>query len=496
MHPSIIAAYLEQGLGSDPLRTVREWAPSSLRPPALAWLLPVVLLTTALLADAAGRLAVDTDEAATDAPVIAACEPQAAVGGSCGSRRAVASADERHTRPDGHGATLAPALASFDSTARSHVRELSHRIERGETISQVLDWAGVKPDQIDEWVRAANAVYDLNRIYVGQEVSLLVDTQSSTLRHMALEIDPVHRLVAEREDSRVVARRQPIRHDRHLRVRTATIRTNLYAAGLTAGVPEDIISDMAELFGWELNLSRDLQPGASFRVIYEEISRANGSVPLSTTLLAAEITNRGRTHEVFHFSGSNGKDSGYYTRNGESLGSTFLRYPVAFHRITSGFTSRRFHPVLKRPVPHNGVDFAAPHGTPVKAIADGTVREARWSGGHGRFVRIRHGAIYESGYAHLSRFASGVRSGTRVTKGQVIGYVGATGLATGPHLHFAMYRNGKYINPLTTQLPRAKALSGTALAAFRTAVDDFDLAYAQARIIPEYAQVAAVSIPD
>jgi murein DD-endopeptidase MepM/ murein hydrolase activator NlpD len=354
----------------------------------------------------------------------------------------------------------------------------------------------VRADQIDEWVRATNAVYDLNRIYVGQEVSLLVDTQSSTLRHMALEIDPVHRLVAEREDSRVVARRQPIPLDRRLRVRTGTIRTNLYAAGLAAGVPEDIISDIADLFGWELNLSRDLQPGATFRVIYEELSRSDGSQPISAKVLAAEITNRGRTHEVFHFTGSNGKDNGYYTRDGESLGSTFLRYPVAFHRITSGFTSRRFHPVLKRPVPHNGVDFAAPHGTPVKAIADGIVREARWSGGNGRFIRIRHGAIYESGYAHLSRFASGVRPGARVEKGQVIGYVGATGLATGPHLHFAMYRNGTYVNPLTTQLPRAKALSGAALAAFRTAVDDLDLAYTQASTVPEYAQVAAVAITD
>lgn len=491
MHPSIIAAYLEQGLGSDPLRAVREWAPVRLRPPALAWVLPLVLLTTALLADPAGRLVVVTGAAAEDTPLIAACEPEAAVGASCGSQRAAASRTAtEQAGPDDDGITVVPALASSGPTEQSHVLEVSHRIKAGETISQVLGGAGVTADQIDEWVRATNAVYNLNRIYVGQEVSLLVDTQSSTLRHMAIEIDSVHRLVAEREDSRVVARRQPLPLDRHVRVRGGTIRTNLYAAGLAAGVPEDIISDIADLFGWELNLSKDLQPGASFRVIYEELLRTDGSLSISTKLLAAEITNRGRTHEVFHFTGSNGKDAGYYTRDGESLGSTFLRYPVAFHRITSGFTSRRFHPVLKRPVPHNGVDFAAPHGTPVKAIADGIVREARWSGGNGRFVRIRHGAIYESGYAHLSRFASGVRAGARVEKGQVIGYVGATGLATGPHLHFAMYRNGTYINPLTTQLPRAKALSGAALTAFRTAVDDLDLAYASG--VPEYAQVAAI----
>ena len=475
MHPSTIAAYLEWRFSNNALRVMGYWVPVPL---ALMLFLPIVLLTTALLTEAAGRLAVRTSHTIEHALTVNSCEPAGEHGAACTGPVAAAPRDERPVRPT---ETAAVARATLPGNgAADELRELSHRIRPGETISQVLDSAGVKPGQIDEWVRATNELYDLNRIYVGQEVSLLVDAESSTLHHMALEIDPVHLLVAKREDGAVIARRESIRHDRHLRVRTGTITNNLYTAGQHAGVPEKIVSDMADIFGWELNLSSDLQPGSTFRVIYEELSRADGSASMPGKLLAAEIANQGHTYEVFHFVSDAGKDAGYYTRRGESLGSTFLRYPVAFHRISSKFSTKRFHPVLKRAIPHNGVDFAAPRGTPVKAIADGSVRKAGWYGGNGRFVKIRHGAVYESGYAHLSRIAKGVKSGGRVKKGQIIGYVGVTGQATGPHLHFAMYRNGKYVNPLTTKLPRARALSGDSLAAFQRAVDNLDLTYAQA----------------
>jgi len=475
VHPSTLAAYLEWRFSNNAVRVMGYWVPV---PVALMLFLPTVLLTTALLTEAAGRLVTDGSETIEYALTVGSCEPVGKHDTVCAGPVAAAPRDQRSLPPSDSMVVASAALPGTD--VADPIRELSHRIRSGETISQVLDSAGVKPDQIDEWVRATNEVYDLNRIYVGQEVSLLVDAESSTLRHMALEIDPVHLLVAKREDGGVIARREPIRHDRHLRVRTGTITSNLYTAGQNAGVPERIVSDMADIFGWELNLSSDLQPGATFRVIYEELSRADGSASMPGKLLAAEIVNQSESYEVFHFAGDAGKDAGYYTRAGESLGSTFLRYPVAFHRISSKFSQKRFHPVLKRAIPHNGVDFAAPRGTPVKAIADGIVRKAGWYGGNGRFVKIRHGAVYESGYAHLSRIAASVKSGGRVKKGQVIGYVGSTGQATGPHLHFAMYRNGKYVNPLTTQLPRAKALSGDSLAAFHRTVDNLDLTYAQA----------------
>ena len=174
----------------------------------------------------------------------------------------------------------------------------------------------------------------------------------------------------------------------------------------------------------------------------------------------------------------------YYNRKGEGLGRQFLRYPVSFARISSHFSTARYHPVLKRKMPHYGVDFAAPTGTPVKAAADGVVSIAGWHGGNGRFVKMRHDAQYESGYAHLSRIASGVRPGARVKQGQVIGYVGSTGLATGPHLHFAMYKGGKYVDPLQASLPRTVPLTASALAGFKAQLRRVEQVYAERGLPP------------
>jgi murein DD-endopeptidase MepM/ murein hydrolase activator NlpD len=190
-----------------------------------------------------------------------------------------------------------------------------------------------------------------------------------------------------------------------------------------------------------------------------------------------------------------GKAAGYYDRLGRGIGRGFLRFPVAFTRVTSDFNTARFHPILKRTVPHYGVDFAAPVGTPVEAVADGRVLKAGWFGGNGRFVKIQHDDVYETSYSHLSRISEAVREGGLVKKGQVIGYVGSTGLATGPHLHFALYRDGKYVDPMKANLPRSQSLTGKELAAFRMRVDMMDRTYASAGKSedPEFAGLASSS---
>ena len=357
--------------------------------------------------------------------------------------------------------------------------ELSHRIQPGETISAILEWAGVGPGQADEWVRATSEVYDVDRIHIGQELSLVIDTRSSDLHHLALEIDPMSLLVAKREASRVITRPQPIRHYRRMRVSSGTINSSLYEAALGEGIPEKIILELANILSGELDLARDLHPGASFRVAYEELTRGDGTTSIPGRVAAAEITNRGRSYQAYSFAMPDGSRSGYYNGQGKALGRNFARYPVTFSRISSGFSKGRFHPTLKRRVPHYGVDLAAPRGAPVKAIADGTVRKAGWYGKNGRLVKIRHGTVYESGYAHLSRIAGGIKPGVTVRQGQVVGYVGSTGRATGPHLHFSMSRNGTYIDPLKARNWQAPPLSGPALATFRATVANIERACAQ-----------------
>jgi len=360
------------------------------------------------------------------------------------------------------------------------IHELKHRIRPGETISEVLGNLGMTQPEVDLWIRAADKAHNVDRVFAGQELALLVEMPQTELKRITLEIDPANVLIAERKADSVVARREAIQFDRSLRVAGAEIQHSLYMSAQHEGIPDKVISDVAEVLGWEINFGRELDAGAVFRVVYEELTRVDTSETIPGRVLAVELENRGKHMEGFYFTMPDGSHAGYYDRDGEGLGRAFMRYPVAYSRISSPFTTKRFHPVLKRNMPHYGVDFAAPTGTPVKAVADATVGRAGWYNGNGRFVKLRHDSVYESGYAHLSKIAPGIEPGAKVTKGQVIGYVGSTGRATGPHLHFAMYREGKYIDPLRASLPRTHSLGGNALAAFRMTVDMMDKVYAHA----------------
>jgi murein DD-endopeptidase MepM/ murein hydrolase activator NlpD len=386
-----------------------------------------------------------------------------------GERPATAPASVRS------GATLAPRAAGAETRSPT---EITHRVRRGETISSVLSAAGVPLSEVDTWLRATRRIYNLNRVSVGQALTLTVDPATGRLERLALEIDADTRLVATRDAlGGVEAREEAIAYTRRLRLVATPVTRSLYATAAAVGISDKVISDVAEILGWELDLASELRPGATLRIVYEELVRPDGTEARPGRVLAVELANGGNTYGGYYHDG--GSDTGYYDRRGEALGRAFLRYPVKFSRISSGFSRARFHPILKRHAPHHGVDFAAPPGTPVAAVADGRVTHAGWHGGYGRYVKIRHDGVFGSGYAHLSRIAAEIRPGAVVQKGQVIGYVGSTGQATGPHLHFEMYRHDRYIDPLNTELPRGRALEGESLAAFRLAVATVDGAYAE-----------------
>ncbi len=376
--------------------------------------------------------------------------------------------------------------------AASHIREVSHRIRAGETVSLVFDAAGVNPGEISDWVQAAGQAYDLNRIYVGQQIAMFIDSRNGALQQMSIDVDRETVLVAARRGGKVIAQRQQVPHYRRLRVVGGDIARSLYATAMTRGIPERVVSDVAEILGWELDFATDLRPGATFRVVYEEIVRVDTDKPIAGRVLAVDINNRGRLHEGYYFSANEDTRGGYYNRKGNALGRAFLRYPVEYSRISSHFSAARYHPIKKRNVPHFGVDFAAKSGTPVVASADGTIVKAGWHNGNGRLIKIRHDRIYESAYAHMAGFAAGVKAGIEVKRGQTIGYVGQSGMATGPHLHYAMYKHGKYVDPLKVELPKAQPLTGAPRERFLTALALIDSAYAQAGLSDEgFAAVAA-----
>ncbi|MFT4571834.1 MAG: murein DD-endopeptidase MepM/ murein hydrolase activator NlpD [Hyphomicrobiaceae bacterium] len=393
-------------------------------------------------------------------------------------------------------ATPDPVLTvSSDIPTVSPIEEVQHRIARGETISEVFSVHGIGAAEAESWIKAADKVYDLDRIYAGQRLVLTIDRARNELTSLHMEIDPETNLVARRSGSlAVVATRETTTFDRGIRVVNGRIMSSFYAAAADGGVPDKVISEVADILGWNINFATDMRPGAEFRIIYEELTRPGSTKKSAGRVLAVQLENRNRIHEGIYFASADGSAEGYYDRTGKSLGRDFLRYPVAFTRISSHFSAGRFHPVLKRNRPHYGVDFAAPTGTPVRSVADGVVEMSGWHGGNGRFVKVKHGDVYKSGYSHLSRIASKVTKGAHVQKGQVIGYVGSSGLATGPHLHFAMYRRGDYINPLDSEMPRSRSLAGTDLAGFRTRVVRLDDVYVKAETSGEnLAMVASVA---
>ena len=253
-----------------------------------------------------------------------------------------------------------------------------------------------------------------------------------------------------------------------LAVAEGTIEDNLYNSALANHIDPALILELADIFAWDINFFTDIRPGDHYRFIYEKIY-IDGKFVRNGRILAAEFINQGRRYEAFFFQTEDGH-ADYYDENGKSLRKAFLKAPLRYKRISSYFSYHRRHPILGIVRPHLGIDYAAPIGTPVEAVADGRIVYIGWRGGYGKFIKIQHNHIYASTYGHLSRFAKGLRRGSWVKQGQVIGYVGMTGLATGPHLDFRFIKNGRFINYLKFKSPSGRPLSRKYLPLFKNQV--------------------------
>ncbi len=223
------------------------------------------------------------------------------------------------------------------------------------------------------------------------------------------------------------------------------VESNLYEAGERIGLSAYVINQLADIFEYDIDFAHELKKNDHFTILIEKYYKENNFVKFGKILLA-KFYNNGKPYEAYWFAEQN--INGYFNAKGQPLRKTFMRSPVSFQHITSKFSYGRLHPILKVRRPHLGIDYAAPVGTPIRAVGAGIIEYLGWKGGNGKFIKIRHNNMYSSSYSHLSRFNSNFHSGRRVNQGDVIGYVGSTGLATGPHLHFAFYKYDKYVNPL------------------------------------------------
>ena len=349
-------------------------------------------------------------------------------------------------------ATVALLARSAPAAAVRKPGQSEHFIKRNETFGTILKKEGLPRSQFDAWITAAQKIDQFRRLQIDHAMTLSYDHDQKgtpTLRTVLYNIDEYSVLVLEKKDEsgRIESRVETVPTTPVWRAVGGRITNSLAWTAANMDIPAGIVDAVADM-DWDLSLY-ELQTDDIFKIIFEE--NQSGGKPISHgKVLAAEIVNKGKTYRVF----SLGAEDEF---SGGGPGGQFLRYPVRFTRISSVFRDARLHPIYKRKRPHLGVDFAAPAGTPVRAVAAGKVAYAGWRGDYGRFLKINHAGPYSSAYAHLRRIAKGVRAGTFVKRGQVIGHVGSSGAATGPHLHFEMHKNGRYIDPLK-KVPAPKTL--------------------------------------
>lgn len=338
-------------------------------------------------------------------------------------------------------------------------------ISNGDTLSTLFKKAGFNDKAMYQVLGSGKKNKDLTRIFPGEKIAFLRadDDSLSKVKLVRSKLEAVQfsRNAENVFDKEIITRNPEV----HTAYAEGTIDSSLFLAGQKAGLSQAQIMELANIFGWDIDFILDIRSGDQFSLVYEELF-LDGEKYKNGKILAASFTNQGRKVEAVLYKQKDGF-SNYYTPDGKSMRKAFLRTPVDFARISSHFNLRRKHPVLHKIRAHRGTDYAASRGTPIKASGDGKVIHAARKGGYGKTVIIQHGQKFTTLYAHMNKYGRGIRKGTRVKQGQIIGYVGSTGLASGPHLHYEFRVNGVHKNPVKVKLPHAQPIPKKELANFK-----------------------------
>jgi murein DD-endopeptidase MepM/ murein hydrolase activator NlpD len=354
------------------------------------------------------------------------------------------------------------ASAPLDQGDEIYLREA--RVSRGDTLGKLLSRLGIADEEAQRYLLVAPETQALHRQLVpGRVVSARTNAEGALVSlYFPMNGGDVMTIV-ERQQGQLTAREQTVQYETQSVLKFGEIRYSLFGATDSAGIPDAIAVQMAEIFSGEIDFHRDLRQGDRFTLVYE-MQYYGGRAARTGRILSAEFVNNGRTHQAFLHE-QDGRYS-YYDADGKSLKKAFLRSPLEFSRVTSGF-ALRFHPILKTWRAHKGVDYGAPTGTSVRATGDGVVQFVGKQGGYGNLVVLAHTGNYQTAYAHLSRFAAGLKKGDRIQQGDTIAYVGQTGWATGPHLHYEFRIKGAQVNPLSLNLPTTPPLNERQQALFK-----------------------------
>lgn len=341
-----------------------------------------------------------------------------------------------------------------------------HKIASGDSLARIFAKQGLEAALLHRIVNSSKAAKSLARIRPGQTLRFQFD-DNDELTRLELHRNRVESLRIAISDDAIDVDEISKALDTQIATTSGIIESSLFIDGQKAGLSDTKIMELAEIFGWDIDFALEIRAGDQFRMVYEE-QYLDGEKLRDGPILAAEFTNRGRTFRAIRYEDSKG-EVGYFDDEGNSKRRAFIRTPIKFARISSRFNPKRWHPVLKRWRSHKGVDYAAPTGTPIKASGDGKVIFRGTKGGYGRTVILQHAGKYTTLYAHMSKYSGRAKVGKRVKQGQVIGYVGTSGLSTGPHLHYEFRVNGVHKDPLRVKLPKSLSLPKSELAAFSKA---------------------------
>ncbi|MCW8964362.1 MAG: peptidoglycan DD-metalloendopeptidase family protein [Gammaproteobacteria bacterium] len=340
--------------------------------------------------------------------------------------------------------------------AEPDLRWEKFKVKKGDSMALIFRRAGEKPGTLHNIMSSGDVTERFKHLQVGQTIEFGYN-EDDQFQELKFSPSKTQQLIVSRESGQW----QPELHSEQVETRiqhaTAVIKDSLFLSGSRAGLSDNTIMQLAGIFGWDIDFALDIRNGDQFSLIYET-RHLDGEKIGDGEIIAAEFINQGKNYQAVRYTNPD-NDTEYYSPDGRSMRKAFLRTPVKFSRISSRFTNKRWHPVLKRWRSHRGVDYAASRGTPVKATSNGKVTFKGRKGGYGKAIFLQHGKTYTTVYGHLKSYAKAVRKGAKVKQGQIIGYVGSTGLATGPHLHYELRVNGVHRNPLKVKLPKAHPIA-------------------------------------
>ena len=353
-------------------------------------------------------------------------------------------------------------------------KKYNHKIKSGETFDKILDSYSINKEEINAVKESLSKKVNINKLNTNQKIQIILDKTNNKIKEFVFQISNTEKIYLSKnsEDLEFDEKILSIKLDKKIIYKENIILQSLYKAATDQNIPPNTIIEFARIYGFQVDFQRDIRKEDKFQIMYEVFIDENKKIIETGEILFANLKLSGQDNSLYYFDKENLE--GHYDKNGKSVQKALMKSPINGARLSSSFGMRK-HPIDGYNKMHRGTDFAAPKGTPIMASGNGIVKKAGWCGGGGNCVKIRHNSTYETVYAHMSKFARGIKNGVRVKQGQTIGYVGSTGKSTGPHLHYEVIVNGKKVNSQKLKLPSGKVLKGKDREYFETAKIKLDV---------------------